>query len=248
MILLAVSSADVALMENVRIMQDVVNDLERLLESVNYDEDCDSYGYYLQVRFTGDRGRPKIEITKPMVEYFFGHGFSATSTARLLHVSLSTLRRRMVEFRMMIRAQYSDISDDDLDRMVRSIQDQYPNCGYRMMQGHLKVRNHRVQQSRVREAMARTDPHGVISRWCNTVVKRTYSVRSPNTLWHIDGNHRLIRYVYIAMLISSQQNHINYVQPRQTPFNFPTLEPHDAMACDLSPIPTLAYARTLFGG
>ena len=99
-----------------------------------------------------------------MLEYFFGHGFSATSTARSLHVSLTTLCRRMAEFGMLIRTQYSSISDDDLDRMIRSLQEQYPNCGYRMMQGHLKGLNHRVQQSHVSEAMAGTDLHGVINR------------------------------------------------------------------------------------
>ena len=53
-ILLAVSSAEVAMMENTII---VVNDLERLLQSLSNDGNCDNYGYYLQVYFTGDRGR-----------------------------------------------------------------------------------------------------------------------------------------------------------------------------------------------
>ena len=114
-------SADVAMVENVRIMQEVVNTLERLLQSLSNDINCDKYGYYMQVHFTGDRGRPKLKITKPILEYFLGHGFSATSTARLLHISLSTICHRMVDFGMMIRSQYSDISDEDLDRMIRSI-------------------------------------------------------------------------------------------------------------------------------
>ena len=103
---------------------------------------------------------------------------------------------------MLIGSQYSDISNEELDTLITSIQYQYPNCGYRMMVGHLCTLNHRVQQTRVREAMLRTDPQGVISRWCNTVVRRVYSVRSPNSLWHIDGNHRLIRLV--------QRYHSNY--------------------------------------
>ena len=81
----------------------------------------DNYGYHLHVHFTGDRGWPKIEITKPMLEYSFGHGFSATSIARLLLLSLTTIRCRMAEFGMLIRTQYSNISDDDLDMMVRSL-------------------------------------------------------------------------------------------------------------------------------
>ena len=95
----------------------------------------------------------------------------------------------MAEFGLLIRTQYSSISDDDLDRMIRSLQEQYSNCGYRMMQGNLKGLNHRVQQSHVSEAMAGTDLHGVINRWCNTVVRRTYLVHSLNALWHIGGNH-----------------------------------------------------------
>lgn len=39
-----------------------------------------------------------------------------------------------------------------------------------MMQGYLNGLN-RVQQARVREAMARTDPEGLASRWCNTVLR-----------------------------------------------------------------------------
>ena len=51
-ILLTVSSAEVAMMENVIIMQQVVNNLERLLQSLSNDGNCDKYGYYLQVHFT----------------------------------------------------------------------------------------------------------------------------------------------------------------------------------------------------
>ena len=193
--LLALSSADLVMADNVRKMQEIVNQLERMLCDLN-NNDCEDYSYHLRVNFSGERGRPKIVITQQMLDYFFGLGFSASTTARLLHVSLRTLRRRMSEFGILIRDQYSNISDEELDRTVATIQHQYPNCGYRMMQGYLRRLNHRVQQGRVRESMARTDPEGVISRWCHTVVRRTYSVQSPNALWHIDGNHRLIRYVH----------------------------------------------------
>ena len=186
-------AADVSLIDNVRIMQNVVNNLERVLHALSANEISDNYSYYSHLQFSGERGRPRLDITQPMLEYFFGHGFSASTTARLLHVSLRTLRRRMSEFGMMMRSQYSDITNEKLDMLITSIQDQYPNCGYRMMQGHLRALNHHVQQSQIREAMLRTDPQGIISRWCNTVVRRIYSVRSPNSLWHIDGNHRLIR-------------------------------------------------------
>ena len=97
--------------------------------------------------------------------YFFDHNFSATTTAMLLHVSLSTVRKRMAEFGLSVRNNYSDIPDDELDRLITTIHYHHPNCGYRLMQGHLATLGHRVQQEHIREAMLRTDPEGVLSRW-----------------------------------------------------------------------------------
>ena len=121
------------------------------------------------------------------MNYFLSNGFI---TAMLLQVPLSTLRRRMYGYDMRIRDTCSSISDVELDRIITTIQHENPNCGYRMMQGYLTRLGHRIQQSRVRESMVRTDPEGVR---CTTVQRRCYSVSSPNALWHIDGHHRLIR-------------------------------------------------------
>lgn len=118
----------------------------------------------------------------------------------LLHVSLSTVRRRMTEFQLSVRASYSTMSDNQLDRMVTTILSQHPNCGYRMVQGFLAAQGHRIQQNRVRESLLRLDPEGVLARWRCTVHRRNYSVPTSNTLWHIDGNHRLIRYGVIFSL------------------------------------------------
>ena len=152
-------------------------------------------GLFATVRFGGGRGRPRLDITEDILTYFLDHGFSAVSTAMLLQVSLSTLRRRMSEFGLSVRSNYSSIPDNELDRLITTIQYQHPHCGYRLMRGHLTMLGHRVQQERIRDAMLRTDPEGVFSRWGCTVHRRRYSVPTPNALWHIDGNHRLIRYL-----------------------------------------------------
>ena len=191
-LLLSSDGSNSVIDEGVRAIQGVVNTLNRISAATEMRLNGEEYGYYLPVVFTGVRGRPKIRITAGMLNYFFSHGFSASTTAMLLHVSLSTVRRRMSEYGLLIRSQYSAISDSELDRIVTSVHHTNTNCGYRMMQGYLARLGHRVQQCRVRESMARTDPQGMISRWCNTVQRR-YSVASPNQLWHIDGNHRLIR-------------------------------------------------------
>lgn len=49
----------------------------------------------------------------------------------------------------------------------------------------------------VRDACRRVDPEGVALRALlrHNIVRRTYRVEHPNALWHVDGNHKLIRYV-----------------------------------------------------
>ena len=68
--LLALSSADLVMADNIRKMQEIVNQLERMLCDLN--NDCEDYSYHLRVNFSGERGRPKIVITQQMLDYFLG--------------------------------------------------------------------------------------------------------------------------------------------------------------------------------
>ncbi len=114
--------------------------------------------------------------------------FSVPQIAQLLRVSKRTIRRRMSQFGLSIRSTYSQLSDDQLDEVVCAIQQQFLYSGNRQMYGHLVSRGIRVQYHRVRESQSRIDPEG------KTLKQRTYSVEVPQHLWHIDGNHKLIRY------------------------------------------------------
>ncbi len=56
----------------------------------------------------------------------------------------------------------------------------------------------KVPRERVRSAMQRIDPLGCAQRSAvsnNRLNRRKYSVAAPLSMWHIDGNHKLIRYV-----------------------------------------------------
>ena len=57
----------------------------------------------------------------------------------------------MSELGLFVRAYYSTISDNDLDELVSTIQQQYPMCGNRQMQGHVLYCGHGVQQVRLRD-------------------------------------------------------------------------------------------------
>ena len=99
----------------------------------------------------------------------------------------------MSKYQLSVAQRYSDISDSKLLRLVRDIQKSFPNCGYRMMDGHLRHRGTRVSQARIRSAMHNVDPEGVALRWRQAIKRRQYRVAGPLALWHIDGNHKLIR-------------------------------------------------------
>ncbi len=42
-----------------------------------------------------------------------------------------------------------------------------------------------------------TDPINTALRWQQMVRRRPYSVPGPNSLWHINGNHKLIRWRFV---------------------------------------------------
>ncbi|KAL2076359.1 hypothetical protein ACEWY4_028060 [Coilia grayii] len=71
-----------------------------------------------------------------------------------------------------------------------------PNAGYRMVRGRLRSMGVKVQWRRVAASLHRVDALGIISRLAGLgcVVRRTYRVRGPLSLWHVDTNHKLIRY------------------------------------------------------
>ena len=63
-----------------------------------------------------------------------------------------------------------------------------------MLMAALKVRNVWIQHTRLRASIHRIDPHRTELRRRNTIRRSVYSVDGPNSLWHIDGNHKMIRW------------------------------------------------------
>ena len=96
------------------------------------------------------RGRPKFGISEEQLQHLQLH-FPCPKTADLLGVyyCLSTVRRRMKEYGLSVSALYSEISDMELDRLINEVHGSFPNCGYRMMDGHLRQRGISVTQARI---------------------------------------------------------------------------------------------------
>ena len=60
-----------------------------------------------------------------------------------------------------------------------------------MVAGHLRSRCILEPRSCIRASIHGLDPF-VRDRLRSTVQRNTYQVQSPNYLWHLDGNHKLI--------------------------------------------------------
>ena len=71
---------------------------------------------------------------------------------------------------------------------------QHPNDGERLMIAHLANRGIILPRTRIRAAIHRVDPENTALRRSITVRRRVYHVDGPNSLWHLDGHHKLIRW------------------------------------------------------
>ena len=94
------------------------------------------------------------------------------------------------------------MTDDAVDDKVREITSGNPALGQRVVQGLLRSEGIIIQRWRVAESLIRIDEAAVAMRWSQVIRRRTYQVPEPNALWHIDGNHKLIRYNTLSFLTS----------------------------------------------
>lgn len=82
--------------------------------------------------------------------------------------------------------------------MVREIKTQQNlNIGEVLLMAALKVRNGWVRRTRLRASIHRVDPYATALCRRDTV-QRGYTVDGPNSLWHINGNHKLIRWKIVV--------------------------------------------------
>ena len=56
-----------------------------------------------------------------------------------------------------------------------------------------------VQRSRLRQCLKQLDEDGIRARKRRRLRRRTYNVSAPNNLWHIDSNHKLIRWHFVII-------------------------------------------------
>ncbi len=133
--------------EGMEIMRNCLSVLQRLHVANDYSNDN-----RVRVTCDGRVGRPMIVIPEQSLINLLENHFTVHQIARIMRVSVSTIRRRMDILGLSVRALYSDISDNELDHIIGDIYQQFPTCGSQQMKGHLISKGHQIQQSRIRES------------------------------------------------------------------------------------------------
>ena len=104
------------------------------------------------------------------------------------------ISRRVNEFGLSHLQMFSDISNNELDNLVRDFMSRYgATTDEPFILGYFHSKNYHIQQSRVRPSINRVDSSNTALRWGALVRRRTYYVPWPNSLGHIDCHHVLIR-------------------------------------------------------
>ncbi|XP_041838357.1 uncharacterized protein LOC121638006 isoform X2 [Melanotaenia boesemani] len=185
-----------ALSRHVNIHLEIVQALQEFLRLVMDHIDHANVAVTTVETVTGARGRPMYVVEKERLVELLELNLPVKSIAKLLGISARTVHRRMTEYGLSVNQNYSTLTDEELDDAIQQIQSEIPTAGYRMVKGRLRSMGINVQWRRLTASMHRVDSLGILSRLSGLgcIVRRTYSVRGPLSLWHVDTNHKLIRY------------------------------------------------------
>lgn len=135
-------------------------------------------------------------------------GIKRKDIARMLGLSRSKLYRLLSKARRSGASVdlFSEITDDELADIIRDLKQTggLPHVGAALVTGYLRSLRILVPRHRVREALRAADPEGVERRlFRGAAQRRVYRVRGPMSLWHADGNHKLIRCVCVDTRLRS---------------------------------------------
>lgn len=154
---------------------------------------CVSYGPRRPEQDFSRFGPKEFVVPQNVLENLLNDGFSIKEISRLLSISESTVYRRMRKFGMSKKS-FSDINDIELDNYVLDASNNFPYCGENILGQIIKQKGIIVPRWRLRDSLHRVNETGVNERKRGRLKRRVYDVRGPNHLWHIDTNHKLIRW------------------------------------------------------
>jgi hypothetical protein len=145
----------------------------------------------------GGRGRPLKTVDQDLLQEVFSSSrkVSQSRLAKLLGIHRHTLRRNLKDYDLTPK--YSTLTDAELDALAEQFRSTRPNAGVTVLMGHLQGQGVEVPRQRARDSYKRVDRIGTHMRAKQTTHRRAYSVKCPNSLWHMDGYHKLVQYGFV---------------------------------------------------
>ena len=134
-------------------------------------------------------GRPRLAVGKDEMERLFDIHRSWKDVASFLVVSTKTIQRRRIELGLNVskrtgpRSTYTEIMQADLEQIVKDVLQILPNAGESYIIGACRQRGINVQRQRIRDAINAIDPVSRALHRSISIIRRTYSVPAPNSLW-----------------------------------------------------------------
>ena len=162
-----------------------------------------------------------IPIDKAAVDQYRLLNFNWTRIAKLIGCSTDTLSRWRQANNYEDPLRIPD--DEELDLFVSNVSKSNDKICEIIMSGRLVANGMNVSRERLRASINRVDPDGREQRKKTKLKRREYNVSGPHALWHIDGNHKLIRWGivthgcidgysrYIVFIKASDNNRSNTV-------------------------------------
>ena len=161
--------------------------------------ECTKYGPEKPERNARNEcGSPQFDIPRCVLGCYFDQNFTTDEISKILSVSESTIYRRMRQYGLR-KMNFSETGDEDLDREIHQVNQDFPHCGEGLTKQLLMAKNIKVQRWRLRESLHRVDGEGIAERKRGRLQRRIYHVQGPNHLWHVDTNHKLIRWNLIII-------------------------------------------------
>lgn len=138
-------------------------------------------------------GRPLKTVSKEEILELRRLKYTWTKIASMLGVSRQTLYRQLSEYGIDTNT-YSNITESDLDDLLCELKCEHPTYGEVMLQGFLLSMNINVPRAKLRQAIHRVDHANTLHRRSQVIRRRVHCTPYPNEMWHIDGNHKMIRW------------------------------------------------------
>ena len=145
-------------------------------------------------------GNNHYDINKEHVIFLLNLGHSITEIAQsgLLGGKMhqNTLANFMKQNNILPpRQRFTTKSDEEIKLIISEITKKFPNSGICEIVAMLRCRDPPIliQRDRIQKLLCVVNPPATARRWAQVLPRRTYSVPTPNSLWHLDTHHSLIR-------------------------------------------------------